>query len=158
VGEVLATPAAPSRPQGDQRHVGAERDHELEGEMDDRHIGPFVARHDVESLDLRTGIVEGEEREPVRDLDRAPRSPRCHVRPAAAYAASAMCTACGRAAGFAIAASGSTFTARPATSSNPVGVFIHALAITTKMPDRPPLTATSTPAARWARREIRSHP
>src|SRR3989454_5484534 len=30
---------------------------------DDRHIGPFVARHDVESLDLRTGIVEGERSE-----------------------------------------------------------------------------------------------
>jgi hypothetical protein len=30
------------------------------------------------------------------------------------------------------------------------GVFIHALAITTKMPDSAPLPATSTPAVRWA--------
>ena len=76
----------------------------------------------------------------------------------AAYAASVMCRACDSAAALAIAASGCTFTACPFTSSNPVGAFIQALAMTTKMPDATPLTATATPAQRCARDEMRSHP
>ena len=39
-------------------------------------------------------------------------------------------------------------TIRPFTRSKPAGVFIHALAITTKMPDSAPLSATRTPAVR----------
>ena len=69
-----------------------------------------------------------------------------------------MCSACGNAAGLAMAATGSTFTARPSTSWKPVGAFIHAFAITTKIPEAAPLSATATPAPRCARAEMRSHP
>ena len=78
--------------------------------------------------------------------------------PVAAYAASVMCSVCDTAAALAIAAIGSTFTACPFTSSNPVGAFIQAFAMTTNTPDAVPLTATATPAQRCARDEIRSHP
>jgi len=57
-----------------------------------------------------------------------------------------------------IAAIGSTFTTCPPWSSKPAGAFIQAFAITTKMPEAAPLTATATPAQRWARGEIRSQP
>src|SRR5690348_3502450 len=43
----------------------------------------------------------------------------------------------------------------PATSLKPTGVFIHELAITTKMAEAIPLSATRIPAARWARGETR---
>ncbi len=76
----------------------------------------------------------------------------------AAYAASVIWIVCGRAAVFPIAAMGWTFTTCPFTTSKPVGAFIHAFAITTKIPDAAPLSATATPAQRWARREMRSHP
>src|SRR2546422_7725740 len=76
----------------------------------------------------------------------------------AAYAASVMCSVCDTAAALVIAAIGSTFTACPLTSSNPVGAFIQAFAITTKTPDATPLTATAIPAHRCARAEMRSHP
>ena len=64
----------------------------------------------------------------------------------------------GNAAGFSMAAMGSISTARPSTQRKPVGAFIHALAMTTKTPDSMPLTATAQPAARCARREMRSQP
>ncbi len=69
-----------------------------------------------------------------------------------------MCSVCGRAAAFPIAAMGWTFTTWPATTSKPVGAFIHAFAITTKIPDAAPLTATATPAHWCARGDTRSHP
>jgi hypothetical protein len=75
--------------------------------------------------------------------------------PVAANAASVMCTTCGPAASLNIAATGSTFTISPLTSSNPAGAFIHAFAHTTKAPLRAPLTATTTPAAKWARGGMR---
>jgi hypothetical protein len=53
---------------------------------------------------------------------------------------------------------GSMSVIRPSTSSNPVGEFIHALAITTKIPEAAPLTATRMPAHRCARGEIRVQP
>ena len=53
-----------------------------------------------------------------------------------------MCSASLSAAGFRIAAIGSMSTARPATIANPVGVFIHPLAMTTNTPDIMPATAT----------------
>ena len=80
------------------------------------------------------------------------------AKPVAAYAASVMWMVWDRAAALPIAAIGSTLTARPFTSSNPAGAFIHAFAITTKMPDAAPLSATATPAQRCARDEIRSQP
>ena len=67
-----------------------------------------------------------------------------------------MWSTCGNAAGFSMAAMGSISTARPSTQRMPVGAFIHALAMTTKTPDSMPLTAQ--PAARCARREMRSQP
>ena len=54
--------------------------------------------------------------------------------PVAAYAASVMWSVCENAAGFAIAANGLTLMAFPPMTSNPVGAFIHAFAMTTKMP------------------------
>ncbi len=53
---------------------------------------------------------------------------------------------------------GSMSVIRPFTSSKPVGEFIHALAMTTKMPDAAPLTATMIPARRCARGEMRFQP
>ena len=69
-----------------------------------------------------------------------------------------MCSVCWNAIGFSMPAIGSTLATRPSTTSKPVGAFIHALAITTKMPDAAPLTATRMPAQRCARGEIRSQP
>ncbi len=78
--------------------------------------------------------------------------------PVATKAASVMCSVCWNAIGLAIAATGSMFVRRPFARSNPVGAFIHALAITTKIPESVPLTATRMPDARCARGEIRFHP
>ena len=69
-----------------------------------------------------------------------------------------MCSVCGKAAGFRIAAIGSIWVNEPASIVNPVGVFIHAFAITTKTPEAAPLTATSTPASRCMRGGTRSQP
>ena len=69
-----------------------------------------------------------------------------------------MCSTCGNAAGFSIAAIGSMSTARPSTKRKPAGAFIQALAVTTKTPDSMPLTATAQPAARCARGGTRSQP
>ncbi len=69
-----------------------------------------------------------------------------------------MCTTWVGAAAVIIAAMGSMSTARPSTQRNPVGAFIHAFAMTTNRAESMPLTATAQPAARWARREMRSHP
>ena len=44
------------------------------------------------------------------------------------------------------------------TSRNPAGVFIHALANTTKIPEAAPDTATSTPASQCTRGGTRSQP
>ncbi len=62
------------------------------------------------------------------------------------------------AAGLAMAAMGCTSTGCPSTIRNPAGVFIQALAMTTKMPERTPEKATIAPAARWVRGGIRFHP
>ena len=51
---------------------GAEADHELEGEVDDRDVGPVLARELVQSLHLGVGVVEGEQREPAGNLDGVP--------------------------------------------------------------------------------------
>ena len=69
-----------------------------------------------------------------------------------------MCRTCAPEAGFIIAASGFTSTTRPSTRRKPAGVFIHALAVTTNIPEHAPLTATMTPAKRWAARLARVHP
>ena len=53
---------------------------------------------------------------------------------------------------------GSTFTNRPSTTSKPVGEFIHALAITTKIPERTPLAATTAPATQCNRGGTRFQP
>ncbi len=65
---------------------------------------------------------------------------------------------CDSAAAFPMAARGFTAVTRPATKVKPAGAFIHALAMTTNTPEAAPLTATATPAPRWARGEIRSQP
>ena len=69
-----------------------------------------------------------------------------------------MCSVCGNAAGVIIAATGSMLVNLPSTSVKPRGVFIHAFAITTKMPEIAPLTATTIPEATCARAEMRSQP
>ena len=69
-----------------------------------------------------------------------------------------MCSVCCKAIGLSMPAIGSTFATRPCTTSKPAGAFIHALAITTKIPEAAPLTATMMPAHRCARGEIRSQP
>ena len=80
------------------------------------------------------------------------------AKPVAANAASVMCNVCWNAAGFSMAAMGSTFVTWPPMSSKPAGEFIHALAVTTKTPEAVPLTATATPDQMCARGEIRSQP
>ena len=69
-----------------------------------------------------------------------------------------MCSVWEKAAAFAIAAKGLTSIAFPSTRRKPAGVFIHALAMTTKMPDMTPLTATTRPANKCAPRLTRSQP
>jgi hypothetical protein len=49
-------------------------------------------------------------------------------------------------------------TGLPSINRNPVGVFIHALAMTTKIAEAAPLKATSAPAAKCARGETRPQP
>ena len=49
-------------------------------------------------------------------------------------------------------------TTRPLSIAKPVGVFIHALAKTTKIPDTVPLKATITPAAQCVHGARRSQP
>jgi len=53
---------------------------------------------------------------------------------------------------------GSTLVIRPPMISNPAGECIQALAVTTKIPEAIPLTATATPDQMCARGEIRSQP
>ena len=48
--------------------------------------------------------------------------------------------------------------ATPEPGSYPVGAFIHPFTLSTKSAEAAPESATTTPAARWAPREIRSHP
>ena len=69
-----------------------------------------------------------------------------------------MCSVWGNAAGVPIAAMGSMLLKEPFASVKPVGVFIQAFAMTTKMPDAAPLSATRTPASRWARGDTLSQP
>jgi hypothetical protein len=57
-----------------------------------------------------------------------------------------------------IAATGSTSATWPSTIRKPAGVFIHALAVTTKIPESAPLTATTTPEKRCTRGLTRSQP
>src|SRR5439155_1753262 len=75
------------------------------------------------------------------------------AKPTAAKAASVMCSASLSAAELAMAARGSTSTTRPPSSRKPAGVFIQALAITTKIPDSVPLRATIAPASQCGRGE-----
>ena len=62
------------------------------------------------------------------------------------------------AAGVLMAASGFRPATRPPAMDRPVGAFIHALAMTTKIPDAVPATATRIPAMRWALGLTRSQP
>ena len=80
------------------------------------------------------------------------------AKPTAANAASVMCSVSLKAAALRMAAIGSTLTARPSTKSKPAGVFIHALAMTTKIPDSVPLRATITPASQCIHGGTRSQP
>ena len=65
---------------------------------------------------------------------------------------------CVSAAGLKIAAIGSMPAGFPSTMVNPVGVFIQAFAMTTKIPLSAPLRATTMPAHRCARPDSRSQP
>ena len=78
--------------------------------------------------------------------------------PPAMYAASSMWSTSAAAAGFSMAAIGSTSTTRPPITRKPAGVFIQAFAVTTNMPETAPEIAISTPANKWARGLMRSHP
>ncbi len=81
------------------------------------------------------------------------------AKPTATNAANVMCRHCVNAAGFNIAASGSTSITLPAASIvKPVGVFIQAFAVTTKRPDRMPITNTRMPDARCTRGDSRFQP
>src|SRR5688500_10478098 len=62
-----------------------------------------------------------------------------------------MCSVWENAAGLAMAANGRTSVGCPSIIVKPVGVFIHAFAMTTKMPDSTPLRATMMTDARCAR-------
>ena len=80
-------------------------------------------------------------------------------KPATMKAARIMWVVCTGVAGLSMAAQGSGSTTFPAASSrNPVGWFIQALAVTTNQAEATPATTTGTPVRRWARGESRSHP
>ncbi len=80
------------------------------------------------------------------------------AKPVAAYEASVMCSVCWKAIGFSMAAIGSTWASCPFTTSKPVGAFIQAFAITTKMPDSGAAHRDEDAGPEWARGEIRSQP
>jgi len=70
-----------------------------------------------------------------------------------------MCTTCGQVDGPNIAAHGCASTTSPCASSRkPVGLFIHALAATTKNAPAMPDTIIGTALSTWARGESRSQP
>src|SRR5580765_624651 len=70
-------------PDANQRHEGAEADHELEGRMDDRDVRPVRARDLIQSLHLGVEVVEREEREPAGNPEGVPGLAGGHVGPAA---------------------------------------------------------------------------
>ncbi len=72
-------------------------------------------------------------------------------------AARIMCTVCGGAAGFSIAAQGSTPTTLPSRRVKPRGWFIQAFAHTTKNADAVPAITMGRPVSRWRRGGSRSH-
>jgi len=69
-----------------------------------------------------------------------------------------MCRHSEKAAGFSMAARGSTPVTRPLTLLNPTGVFIHAFAMVTKIPEATPETATTMPANKCTPGETRFQP
>ena len=70
-------------------------------------------------------------------------------------AASVICSACESQASLNIAATGSIFSGLPFTHSNPAGLFIQALAETTKMPDITPEIPTAGREAKAMNRKPR---
>jgi hypothetical protein len=78
--------------------------------------------------------------------------------PVHTHAARIMCTTWCGAAGATSGAIGSAETTTPFSSTNPTGVFIHALAVVTNSADAMPDTATGTPVHQCARGGSRSHP
>src|ERR1035438_7204967 len=79
-------------------------------------------------------------------------------KPVATNAASVMCRTSWKLAGFSIAAIGSISVNLPSTSLKPAGAFIQALAVTTKMPEKIPLTATIIPETQCSRGDRRFQP
>jgi hypothetical protein len=69
-----------------------------------------------------------------------------------------MCKLCWNDDGLSIPAIGSMLVICPPDIDTPVGVFIHAFTITTKIADAAPLAATSNPDVKCARAEMRSQP
>ena len=69
-----------------------------------------------------------------------------------------MCKLCWNDDGLSIPAIGSMLAICPPDIVTPVGVFIHAFTITTKIADAAPLIATSSPAVTCARGEMRFQP
>ena len=69
-----------------------------------------------------------------------------------------MCNTSCKLAGFNIAAMGSMLVILPSINLKPVGAFIHAFAVTTKTPERIPLSAMSTPQSQWTTGGSRFHP
>jgi hypothetical protein len=81
------------------------------------------------------------------------------VKPVTMYAASSMCTTCGQVDGPNIAAHGWASTTRPSSSSRkPVGLFIQALAATTKKAPAAPDTIIGSALSMCARGERRFQP
>src|SRR3954471_16772761 len=62
----------PGNPERDQRQVSTQSHHHLEAGMDDRHIRPILLGELTQPSDHGVGIMEGEQRQPVRDLDCIP--------------------------------------------------------------------------------------
>ena len=75
--------------------------------------------------------------------------------PVAAKAASSICTVSWKANGCNNGTKGLTLAIRPSMVSKPVGAFIQALTVTTKIAEAAPLAATTNPAAKCARWEMR---
>ena len=71
------------RPGPDQRHDAAESHHDLEGDVDHGHRRPVRPREGVEALDRRAGVMKGEQREALRDLEGVAGLARPLIRPSA---------------------------------------------------------------------------
>src|SRR5438045_3446822 len=74
---------SPCRTYRNERHRRTERHHDLKGHVDNGHRWPLIARKFFQSSHHGVRIVESEQRQSSRNLEREARLLAAHVRPAA---------------------------------------------------------------------------